>query len=178
MRFISVFIFLLLLSGCFSNIDNLEQGDGEKLAGEVGYLMIAVDTNMPLKSILITGEKNLRLTSVDLKRGTNFIITEVPSGKYRINRINTIDGWYLKPKKEYFEFEVASKSISYVGHLRSRSGFFVSTYIDIENKSVDALVYLEENFPDLVAKNKLVYRGPGEDQFLKRMQEQQVGVEK
>lgn len=175
MRIIMLFVCAFLLSSCVSNVETIKKNQITSLSKGSGYLLLAVDTDMKLDGLYLAGEKNLKFTSSDLKKGTNYLLAEVPAGDYYIKRVDVNFMYYIKTSGLDFEFSVESGKINYVGHFSQKSGsVFRSSYLDIHNKSVDAINYLNRDFEDLLKRMPLVYKGPGKDQFLSRMQALQL----
>ncbi|WP_144391747.1 hypothetical protein [Pleionea sediminis] len=163
-------IILSLLSACVSNVRSIKYDSDLKLETTEGYLLLAVETNVDLKSIHILGAKNIKLNRSDLLKGSNYILVDMPAGDYRIDKI-TMSSWlgyqYVKLDEEYWSFTIQPGVISYAGHVNVKSSIWSATgYFELNNKSSYALEYMEQEFPNIMANRTLVYEGPGEDGFL------------
>lgn len=173
--FLVLILFSLLgfnLSSCVSQVTTMKIDEGVNLDDKSGYLLVAVDTNYPLDNIVISGKKLIRLTNENLKQGSNYILTPLPAGKYKVSRVFLNQFFNLKLNKGMWDFEIAPNTISYVGHLevtqRGSGLIFLWTpdvYVELVNRSSQAIEFLEEKFPKLLSGYNLTYNGPGEDDF-------------
>ena len=130
--------------------------------------MIGIETNRSLKAIYIDGPKSLVLTAKDIRSGSNYILANLPLGDYTITRLNLSNHSFLKfdNDEESWQFTLSAKKINYVGHLDiSTIGFGIPALIVLENRSSEALQYMEQNFPTILSGRSLNYGGPGEDSF-------------
>lgn len=158
-----------LLSGCAQEIEGISKDVDKKLAENNGYLLIGIDTNRGLHQLLIGGNKSLMLTDKDLQPGSNYILVDVPAGKYQIDDIRFGRRIYMELKEGYWDFEVKADQVSYIGDLYiETSGFWYvsSAQVLLENRSTSALMFLEKEFPNILSSRKVRYSGPGEDNFL------------
>ncbi len=89
MRIKSVLLLFLLagLFSCAQQVTSISTDVDVKMEEGDGYLLIGVDTNRILREIYISGEKSLLLSSQDLKKGTNYILINVPAGEYQLERV-------------------------------------------------------------------------------------------
>jgi hypothetical protein len=142
------------------------------LANDMGYLLIGVETNSYIDQVIISGEKRIKLTKEDLRQGTNYFLIDMPAGDYSISKVKFNRWWKMSLKEGYWDFNVHPGTISYVGHLtiESYNYFFYKNQIELANRSSEALIFMEQNFPNILVKRKIQYDGPGEDPFLVRMQ--------
>lgn len=167
--------FCLLVSGCVSKINTLTSDVDKPIDADTGYLLISISTNFPLHSINITGEKNLRLSADDLTAGSKYILVDVPAGRYNIARIKYNNFLYLTLDEEFWTFDVQANEISYVGNLDIYTNLNViwqrAGQPLLKNRSSDAMQFMELNFPTILAARQLRYRGPGEDNFFKFLEQ-------
>jgi hypothetical protein len=156
----------VLLGGCVSAVSSLENPSAVVLEQEEGFLLIEVDTTHNLDAIYISGEKKIKLTSADLRAGSNYILVNLPAGSYDIDRVDLNGFWYYKLEDELWEFSVEAGVVSYVGNLRFEGGTWgFSGHFALINRSSFALEYLDENHPELLETRRMEYRGPGNDRF-------------
>lgn len=156
----------VLLGGCFSTVSSLENPAAVVLEQEEGFLLIEVDTTHNLEAIYITGKKNIKLTSADLRAGSNYILVDLPAGNYDIHQVDLNGFWYYKMEDELWEFSVEAGVVSYVGNLTFEGHMWGSSgHFALINRSSLALEYLEDNYPDLLETRQVEYRGPGDDRF-------------
>ncbi len=136
---------------------------------KVGYLLIGVETSLDLQNILLTGTKRIQFTKEDLKAGSNYILVDVPAGKYQISDVKF--GRYIcfELTDGYWDIDVKPNKINYIGNLQVEGyrwfGWVSQAKILLNNRSTVALQYLEEKFPTLLNAHQLNYGGPGEDHF-------------
>ncbi len=157
---------LLFISGCATRVISLKEDKDIHLQEDEGYLLLAVDTSIDLNKIFITGEKNIMLTEQDLEAGTNYILINLPAGNYEFEKINLNSYWRLTLKQDIWDFQVKSNAISYIGHFKFKnffSGF--TTKLALENKSTDALEFMEEKFPKILATKAMIYGRVEQDRF-------------
>ena len=124
------------------------------------------DVNYDLNEIQINGEKRISLSKDDLQKGSNYILVQIPAGRYEIKKIMATTHNYFKLGDELWEFEVKPATISYVGDLEITQRLWGRlAYFELINRSSIALEFLEEHFPKLVNTRKVQYGGLGEDRF-------------
>lgn len=167
-----------LLAGCASTVSSIKEDKDINLDVDAGYLLLGVDTNQGLQSIDIDGPKDIRLTSADLRSGTQYILINLAAGDYRIEEIKLNQYWYIELEEGHWDFTIRPGGISYVGHVevQTRSNFWLAQLTDdlkLANRSTEALLFMEEKFPSILQNRELRYDGPGTDPFLQRMQAQQ-----
>ena len=158
--------FSLILTACTTQVKNLKTDQDTGLTDGKGYLFMAVDTNTDLEKIDIEGTKYAQITKTDLLAGSNFILFELPAGNYQFYKISKKYAYFnLKNKNDYWSFTITDGVISYIGTLVAKSNFLFADF-EMLNQSSIALEYLESNFPNLLKERKIIYAGPGEDNFL------------
>ncbi|OEG74259.1 hypothetical protein BEL05_01385 [Shewanella colwelliana] len=168
------------LLGCAQKIEGISKDVDKQLAENSGYLLIGIDTNRGLHSIIIGGTKSLMLTDKDLQSGTNYILVDVPAGQYQIEDIKFGRYVYMELEQGYWNFEVKPNQVSYVGDLYVKTvGFWMvsSAEILLENRSTSAQLFLEEKFPNILKSRQVRYSGPGEDKFLEYAERLLAGKE-
>jgi len=160
---------MLLLTACASKIDNIKADKDTLSKIDEGYLLIGIETNRDLKAIYVDGPKSFILTAQDIRSGSNYILANLPLGEYTISRINLNNYSYLDldDEKEQWQFTLAANKINYVGHLNitTRGFWYTASQIVLENKSSQAIEFVESNYPTILAGRSLNYGGPGEDLF-------------
>jgi hypothetical protein len=174
MKSVVLVILISLLIACSSMVSSIKDDQDKVLESNVGYLLLGIETNQDIKSIHITGPTNIIIGHQDLKTGTNFVFTDLPVGKYTIERIKLSRYWSVNFKDEaLWEFELSPQSINYVGHLElaRASTWFPLTYAELVNRSSEALEMMEDEYPNILADRELFYGGPGEDNFFELLKE-------
>ncbi|MBE7216073.1 hypothetical protein MK852_16770 [Shewanella benthica] len=161
-------LFISTLYGCAQKIEGISKDVDKQLAENSGYLLIGIDTNRGLHQLFIGGTKRLMLTSKDLQLGTNYILVDVPAGKYQIDDIKFSRYSRLELEEGYWDFVVKPNQVSYIGDLyvkTSGSWYVSSAQVLLENRSTSALLFLEREFPNILNSREVRYSGPGEDKF-------------
>jgi hypothetical protein len=171
LRISLIILLITITTSCVHSVKPIETDTDVQLEVDYGYLLIGVETNLDLKSLSIFGAKNIKLTRANLRKGTNYFLLEMPVGQYNIEKIE-LNSW-LKTilEGEHYGFEVKSGAINYVGHFKITSfGAWPAVFSkhELANRSSEALVFMEQNFPNIFGSRKLLYQGPGDDVFLNR----------
>lgn len=172
MRPLVIMFVAMLLGACATQVTSLKYDQDKPLANQQGYLLLGVQTNQNLHTIDISGPQDIELSSADIKKGTNYLLVDLPAGTYTINQV--LFGHYRAVDlndEEKWQFEVVPGQINYVGHLevRLRGYWRVTHQIELVNSSSEALEFLLEKYPNLYSKRSLVYGGPGQDYFFESM---------
>lgn len=157
---------MALLGGCASEVTSIRDASEAKLNEAEGYLLLEVDTTHNLESIWISGAKNIKLTSADLRAGSNYILVNLPAGEYEIDRVDVNDFFYYRMENDMWGFSVQEDVISYVGNLTFEGHLWgLAGHFTLINRSSFALEYIEDNFPSLLESRRMEFRGPGDDDF-------------
>lgn len=170
MRIVFIFFALFFFTSCATKVTSIKQDQDRTLGAERGYVLLGIQTNRDLRTILIDGPQKISLSSADIKKGTNYLLVDLDSGTYRIRSIsfgNAMNS--ILKNKDYWSFEVAPNQISYVGHLEIvQRGFWIFlTHVELVNRSSEALEFLEDKYPNLLANRNITYGGPGSDFLFK-----------
>lgn len=169
-----IICFAAFLVSCGSTkVSSIKKDVDIPLGENSGYLMLGVELTRNIKSIEISGARNVVLSSEDLEKVRNYFLIEMPAGDYQFDMIRFNRRYRMELKEGYWDFEVKPNEISYVGHLEVRTSgwWFANTFIELENRASDALIFLEENYPNILAAKKVRFRGPGEDKFFEYIEE-------
>ncbi|WHI47300.1 hypothetical protein [Microbulbifer sp. VAAF005] len=157
---------LFQLSGCITPVKPIVDGQNNSLDLDEGFLLVAIDTNFNLDKIKIKGAKHFFLSRENLHSGSNYILFKAPAGEYRFDKIFLGYAFSYDLDEEYWSFQINPGVISYVGHLAvDQSLFQFRARIELENRSTEALEFLEESFPELIKIKNIQYAGPGKDDF-------------
>ncbi|WP_333608980.1 hypothetical protein [Arsukibacterium sp.] len=167
-------LLILLLAGCAKSVTGIKQDIVQPIADNHGYLLISVDTNYNLQSINLEGQRRLSLTTKDLQRGTNYILLNVPAGNYRLSKVTFNNMLHFRLTDSYWDFSVGAGRISYVGNFNIKANTYSvwrhGANLVLENRSSDALQFLERSFPTLLQAYSVRYHGPGEDDFFQHIE--------
>lgn len=163
---------LLLVSSCSTTVTSLKKDEDVHLLQDEGYLLMAVDTNISLDKLYISGEKNIVLTSQDLEAGTNYILINLPAGNYEFDKVKLSRYWRLNMSQDIWDFNIKPNNISYIGHLTVKSFFWGSQFrLELENKASQAFKFIKEKFPNILASKELAYGRSESDRFFELLNE-------
>jgi hypothetical protein len=163
-----IIIIIFILTGCAQTVSTLKTDQDKLLSNQSGYLLIGIETNRDLKSISISGTTNIQLSAKDLRRGSNFILVDLPAGTYVIEKVHLNNYWRVEMEdSDYWDIKVLPEKINYVGHLNIGTSGFGQIYSRLEliNKSSYAMEFMEERFPTILESRDMHYGGPGDDSF-------------
>ena len=184
MRSLITLTCLFFLYGCATQVSTLKSGEHKTLKSGKGFILLGVETNANLNSIYISGPQSIKLTHSDIKEGTNFLFVDLKAGKYKIDRVAIGKNRNLRLKQDdiSWDLQIESGKISYVGHFewkthsysRYYSFWSASYFVELVNRSSEALEFLEKEHPLMLSQNSLVYGGPGKDYFYSFLRESEV----
>ncbi|WP_290589100.1 prolyl oligopeptidase family serine peptidase [Arenimonas sp. SCN 70-307] len=164
MRRLAVLALALCLSGTALARDFLvKPGEVPELRPDEGFVLVAVDTDVDLRSIsvlsttrLFTGER-MR----GIKKGQNWGLYVMPAGSYRWDNVRTQwIRWVVRDDKE-FSFVSRAGEITYAGDLVYKH----MQRIHVANRGLAALDWLEREHPQIAARHRLGYSGHYPDPF-------------
>ena len=160
---------IFLFSGCSSiPIKTLKQDqDVLNNAEKQGYIVLGVNSDFSISSIVIEGESDFVIDSSIPSEGRSYFIAPVPKGKYKISRISLsrIRYFDLDFEEFSFSFSIEPNKINYVGELSLRNASGDYAYFELVNRSSLALEFLELKYPTILSNKSLIYKGPGKDSF-------------
>ncbi len=168
-RITIIVVMAFLVNACASKVTNLKTDADRELSEEQGYVLLGIDTNRDLYQIILDGPSRVRLTAEDLAEGDSYILADLEAREYEIDKLYIdVNRFYRFDDEDNFKFTVKPGSISYVGHLETvTTGYwFPTTYLQLDNRSSQALDFIKSEFPTIKKNRKLFYGGPGVDSFL------------
>ncbi len=182
LRTMHLFMCLAFLTSCTMKVSSIKQDVDLALDEDSGYLLLGVDTNVALQNVDIYGADNIRLSQNDLRPGSKFILIDLEAGDYSIRNIRFNVFMKSKLTDGYWDFTVMPGGISYVGHLEVNSNFRFWNFnqdstIELSNRSSEALIFMQQQFPNILTSRTLQYAGPGKDAFLQKMQQLNVTLQ-
>ena len=163
----------LLLSSCSTTVTSLKIDQVKQLPAEYGFLLLGIETNSNLKELYISGPQNIKFSSADIKKGTNYLLVDLEAGIYTLEKIKLDNYWRLEIEdSENWVIEISPGNISYVGHMEIKrlSGWYANNHLELVNRSSEAIEFLEKNYPNIYSNRRLSYGGPGEDTFFEFFQ--------
>ncbi|MEP4889032.1 MAG: hypothetical protein ABJV04_03320 [Aliiglaciecola sp.] len=172
-------VVVLFLTSCVNKVSSIKQDIDLKLEADMGYLLMGVDSNVSMKDVDIVGQSNIRLSSEDLRPGTQYILIDLQAGDYQFESIKLNSIFEVELVEGYWNFNVRPSGISYIGHLDVKADTFflhqfTRTNVELTNRSSEALQFMETEFPNILSKRTMYYEGPGKDPFLRFMQEENI----
>lgn len=167
----------VVLSACATKVEKVTTDRDKPLSNDMGYVLFSIESNIDFEKIHIDGERAVYLTSQDLRAGTRFMLVPMKAGNYAFERISLafnlnysayID---LAASELSYGFNVKPGTISYIGNLHTNSGgsIWSSFNVLLQNHSSTALIFLEQNYPNLLETHGVTYGGPGEDNFFEKV---------
>ena len=141
----------------------VDPGDVPELRPDEGYLVVAVDSDMPVRSLVIRSDDRAfadgKLDGIG--EGSTMGLYVLPAGTYRWDRLNVSWlAWNLRKDPEG-RFTVEAGKINYAGDLVYRD--WVSMHV--ANRSLRVLDWLDREHPRIVATHAFSYRGSYPDPF-------------
>ncbi len=165
-----VLVFGGSVSGCATKVTSIKKDADVNIKVGEGYLLMAVDTNLNLQKIKISGRKSIELTNKDLRIGSNYILINLPAGNYSFERVvfrSARGRTWSNLTEGMWDFKVSQGAISYVGHVKVKTSYWSYwTSTELVNNISQAMVYMEQNFANILKSRVFEYHGPGEDNFL------------
>ncbi|TQF70222.1 hypothetical protein [Pseudoalteromonas luteoviolacea] len=165
-----ILLIAILMSGCATNVESIKDDKDVLVQEDSGYLLLGIDSTMSLKSIVLEGPQNIRITHKDLTEGSNHILLALKAGDYQLTQIEFSN--YYKTNvddREYWTFSITPGEINYAGDIELRTKWFVRSLrfnMELINNSSIALDFLKTNFPTILSSKSIAYGGPGEDDYL------------
>jgi len=154
----------VFLTACATNIQSLKEDKNVQLKEQEGYLFLGVRTDSSLSRLVLTGTKKVALTGADLRKGSNYILVNLPAGEYEISRIEVGRIHWGITDEDIWSFTVKPNTVSYVGDLEVKRNWLFASF-ELINNSSQALEFLEEKFQNILSSTKVEYSGQGEDSF-------------
>lgn len=168
MRYLLCILFISTLAGCVSTASKITK-DVDTLNDEnMGYALIGLQSTNGFSNLLLNGESYVRLNASDINQGSSYLLVPLNAGTYNFYRVEHVFGYYneFNTDGDYWQFTITPGTVNYVGHLSLAGRFrFGVTEAELLNFSSSALEFMEEKFPTILETRKIVYGGPGEDDF-------------
>src|SRR5688572_20886800 len=141
----------------------VDPGDIPELRDGEGLLVVAIDSDMDVRSLVIRGEdRTFDAVKLDgIGEGSTMGLYVLPAGTYRWDVLNI--GWlrWSMRKDPDGTFEVRAGRINYAGDLVYRD--LVSMHI--ANRGLRVLDWLDREHPQLARRYEFAYRGSYPDPF-------------
>ncbi len=147
-------------------IREVDPGKLPKLDADEGLLLIAVDSDVSLRSVRISRQGvNLDMRSMrGVEPGRSSQLYVLPAGRYRWTSVGYIGEFKLSKDPE-FGFEVKPGVLNYPGDLLFRRASWFSAVVHVSNRGLLALDWLEKEHPALSRSQRFEYTGHYPDPF-------------
>lgn len=166
MKYFWVLFVIFLLSACTAKLSSIRTDVDNHLGSEEGYLLMAINTNLGLSKLHVSGTQSFSLSYKDLRRGSNYVLLNLPAGDYEFMRVNYNQLYYFDINNTNdWSFKIQPGVISYVGDLEIDSVWQKYSYVELVNNSSLAMDFMESRFANILKSRKIIYQGPGEDDF-------------
>lgn len=156
----------------WARMQRVDPGEIPKLSADEGLVLIAVDTDFELEQVALNKDGKVfgEGTMSQLKPGRTFRLYVAPVGDYTWKRITLLTDYYNKwslPLKDSdeFRFHVESGRITYPGDLLVRSAGRMRSNVEIVNRSLAAIDWLQAQHAQLQTQVPMQYVGHYPDPF-------------
>jgi pimeloyl-ACP methyl ester carboxylesterase len=167
-RLIAALLLVFATCSAHAMVHVVDPGEIPKLKPNEGLLLVEVDSNYPLQSIKVKKDGTIFTAGVlnGITQGQTARLYVVPSGRYAWHEINAF--WFsryeLKDKPEY-AFDVVPGKITYAGDLIVRLTGLFSADLQISNRGLRAMDWLEAQHPALARDYEFAFVGHYPDPF-------------
>lgn len=146
----------------------VDPGEMPTLGADEGLLLVAVDSNVDLNAVSVKKEGRLFSSGVlaNLKAGHNARLYVVPAGQYAWDQVRAFNSvrYGLKDDPEY-HFEVRPGVITYGGDLVFRPQGWFRARVQVSNRGLRAMDWLEAQHPTVARQYAFSYSGHYPDPF-------------
>lgn len=164
-------------------LHQVDPGESPRLEDGDGLLVVAIDASSPVSSAkfrksgtLFTGDVLARVPA-----GRTLQLYVVPAGRYQWTEVTLVDTWSwhsslkLDDDPEY-GFEVKPGQITYAGDLVLRPMGWFRSGIRVSNRALPVIDWLQQKFPALYERYRLVYSGHYPDPFPEFYRKERAGA--
>lgn len=169
-RALAGFALALLLSATAAGarVSVVAPGETPALKPDEGLLLVAVDSSVDLNSVRVKKEGRLFSSGVlsNIKAGRSARLYVVPAGTYEWEQVRAFGAvrYDLKNDPEY-RFEVQPGHITYGGDLVFRPESYLRAQVQVSNRGLRAMDWLEAEHPALIKQYAFTYSGHYPDPF-------------
>lgn len=146
----------------------IDPGEMPTLGEDEGLLVVAVDSSMDLASVSVKKDGKLfgSGTLANLKAGRTSRLYAVPAGTYEWDQVRLFANIHYELKSDVeYRFEVPPGKITYSGDLVFRPRGLLRADIQVTNRGLKAIDWLEANHADLAKRYPFAYSGHYPDPF-------------
>ena len=162
-----------------ARVSSVDPGEVPALAADEGLLVVAVDSNVDLDSVRVRKDGRLFSSGVlsGIKAGRNSRLYVVPAGTYEWQQVRAF-GWvrYELGDNPEYRFEVKPGRITYGGDLVFRPSGLLHASIQVSNRGLRAMDWLESTHPGVASRYAFTYSGHYPDPFPAFYKEARTGV--
>jgi hypothetical protein len=142
-----------------------------KLKSNQGYFVISYSGNYPPYHLSIASHNAFFLSIEDVSdfhSEKGYKIIALDEGEYKYSRLKLSKrSSYYQLRDNEFLFSVTAGKINYAGDLLFEYHHFnKAVSSSVVNHISKTYVWLKEHYPKLINKNKIIYSGLGEDEFM------------
>lgn len=154
-----------------AKVREIPPGEVPRLARGEGLVAIVVDTRTPLREARFRDEVEDAVvvqsaTIRSLPAGATARLYALPAGEYRWQRLTTLYGLrYLLHDRPEIRFRVEAGALSYPGDLIVRDVMSDLPRVQLSNRALQAIDWLDETYPGLGERMPLRYTGRDPDPF-------------
>lgn len=154
-----------------AKVREIEPGEVPRLRPGEGLVAIVVDTRTPLREVHFRDEVEEAVvvqsaTIRSLPAGATARLYALPAGEYRWHRLTTLYGLrYLLHDRPENRFRVEAGVLNYPGDLIVRDVMSDLPHVQLSNRALQAIDWLDETHPGLGERFPLRYTGRYPDPF-------------
>jgi dipeptidyl aminopeptidase/acylaminoacyl peptidase len=167
-RLLAALVLMVVAGSVQAMVHVVDPGEIPQLKPNEGLLLVEVDSNCGLESIRVKKDGTIFNAGVltGIKQGQTAQLYVVPAGRYAWAEINAywMARYELKDKPEY-GFDVVPGKITYAGDLIIRLTGFYSADLQLSNRGLQAMDWLEAQHPALASRYEFTYTGHYPDPF-------------
>jgi dipeptidyl aminopeptidase/acylaminoacyl peptidase len=169
----AVILVVLLVAGALpfeadARMKRVAPGTVPELREGEGLVLVAVDSSVPVHAVRVSRNGRQFGAGVmrDLPAGLSFTLYVAPAGEYAFREVDLVYRWRLSLRDDpEFRFRVSAGEITYPGELLYRPRTLWIAEVDIANRALAAIDWLEREHPDVYRRYPLAYSGHYPDPF-------------
>lgn len=163
-----VLVLMAMFSAPVAAMKRVDPGNVPKLKPDEGFVLVTVDSNIALESVIVRKDGKLLGAGVlaRIPAGRTSRLYVASKGSYEWSKIGSFAGIsYMLSKNPEYRFEVKAGQITYAGDLIFRPTGFFNARIHVSNRGLAAIDWLQAQHPGLYAGFPFVYSGYYPDPF-------------
>jgi dipeptidyl aminopeptidase/acylaminoacyl peptidase len=173
-RLLPAVVQFVLILACALPVDadarmrRVDPGKVPELRADEGLVLVAVESSVPVHAVRVSrnGRQFGAGTMRGLPAGQSFALYVAPAGAYAFREVELFRGWRLSLRDDpEFRFTVAAGEITYPGELLYKPRTLWVANVDVANRALTAIDWLEREHPALQQRYRLSYSGHYPDPF-------------